>query len=67
MSASKYSFIQSKCLGDFCPVDCDGCPKEFLCPPGCNVVGACEPDQEICVECWEKYGKEKHRELERNR
>lgn len=59
MSASKYSFIPSKCLGDFCPGDCDGCPKEFLCPAGMNDDNACAADQEMCEICWEKYGKEK--------
>lgn len=27
MSASKWVFIPEKCLGDYCPGDCDGCSK----------------------------------------
>lgn len=59
MSASKYAYIPSKCDGDYCPGDCDGCRKECLCPPGMNEENDCAPCSEICEECWAEYRKEK--------
>ena len=54
MSVSKWSYIPSKCDGDYCPGDCDGCRKEMLCPPG-HDANDCANDEEMCEICWERY------------